>query len=280
VFSCTSKEVVEQRQLAIETLEEGFNKISTPNSNIHSIVHGISTWTDSQCNDNLQICAPTRGSIKTPDVMLTQAFTEQTINVGWDQFLRGRVSTMWGKAFTAHGSEGTRNNESSTWVKRLILKVWDYTISLWKFCNGIVHGTTKKENIEKCLAELWNKVSEKYAEYAKDQFIISPKFNSLFLKKSLEDRLKMSRDSLASWLLSVKEAEAYQGVFRASLAKAEKRFYHPKSRSKVKVDPKNIPTMNNLTGSEQVAHEGGLSMDTLEDTTSDLDLKTADLDPG
>ncbi len=272
--------MAEHRQLAIETLEEGLNKIGTPNSIIRSIVHGISTWTNSQCSDNLQIRAPTRGSIKTPDVMLTQAFTEQTIDVGWDQFLRGRVSIMWGKAFTAHGSEGTRNKESSNWVKRLILKVWDYSISLWKFRNGIVHGTTKQENIEKCLAELRNKVSEKYAEYAKDPFIISPKFNSLFLKKSLEDRLKMSRDSLASWLRSVKEAEAYQGVFRASLTKAAKRFYHPKSRSIVQVDPKEIPMMNNLTGSEQVAHDGGLSMDTLEDTTSDLDLKTADFDPG
>jgi hypothetical protein len=156
MFSCTSKEVTEHRQLTLQSIEEALDKISTPNSNIRYIVHGISTWTNSQGSHNLQIRAPTRGSIKTPDVMLTQAFTEQTIDVGWDQFLRGRVSIMWGKAFSAHKSEGTQNMESSTWVKRLILKVWDYSISLWKFCSGIVHGTTKQENIEKCLAELRN----------------------------------------------------------------------------------------------------------------------------
>jgi hypothetical protein len=90
----------------------------------------------------------------------------------------------------------------------------------------------------------------------------------------------MSRDSLASWLRSVKEAEAYQDVFRASLAKAAKHFYQPQTRSMAKVDPKDIPKMTNLPGSEQAAHGGDMGMDMLVETTGDLELKTADFDPG
>jgi hypothetical protein len=89
MFSCPSKEMTENRQTAIQTLEEGLDKIGTPHSIIHSIIHGISTWTTSQSSHNQQIRASTRRSIKTPDVLLTQAFTEQTIDVGWDQFLEG-----------------------------------------------------------------------------------------------------------------------------------------------------------------------------------------------
>lgn len=280
MLSCPSKEVTEHRETALQTLEDGLYKIGTPHGIIHSIVHGILTWTISQNNHNQQIRAPTTGSIKTSDVLLTQAFTEQTVDVGWDQFLRGRVSFMWGKAFLANSSLGTRTMESSTWVKRMILKVWDYSISLWKFRNGIVHGTTKQENIEKCLAELRTKVSEKYAEYARDPFIISPKFNSLFLKKSLEDRLKMSRDSLSSWLRSVKEAEVYQGVFRASLAKAAKRFYHPQSRSESKGDPHDSIVRTNSIVKGQDVHDGEEIMDSVVEISSDANVKTAEFDPG
>jgi hypothetical protein len=187
---------------------------------------------------------------------------------------------MWGKAFLANSTLGTRTMESPIWVKRMIIKVWDYSISLWKFRNGIVHGTTKQENIEKCLAELRTKVSEKYAEYARDPFIISPKFNSLFLKKSLEDRLKMSRDSLSSWLRSVKEAEVYQGVFRESLVKAAKRFYNQQSRSESKVDPHDPIVRTNSIVKGQDVHDGEEMMDSVVEIPSDPNVKTAEFDPG
>lgn len=51
----------------------------------------------------------------TTDVLLTQAFTEQAIEVGLDQFLRGWVSLKWGKAFSTYKSVGnTQNIDSSS----------------------------------------------------------------------------------------------------------------------------------------------------------------------
>lgn len=184
VFSCLSKEVVEHRHCTLQNLEKALDKIDTPQSITHSIVHSISTWTDSQSIDSQQIHAPNRGSVVTIDVLLTQAFTEQTTDVGCGHFLWGQVSIMLGKAFSAYKSGGTtRNIESSSWVKQLVLKVWDYSISLRKFCNGIVHGTTRQEYNEKVLAELRNKVSEKYANYVRDPFIITLNSTPCFYRR-------------------------------------------------------------------------------------------------
>jgi hypothetical protein len=94
VFSCLSKEVVEHRHCTLQNLEKALDKIGTPQSITHSIVHSISTWTDSQSTDSQQIHAPNRGSVVMIDVLLTQAFTEQTTDVGWDHFLWGQVSIM------------------------------------------------------------------------------------------------------------------------------------------------------------------------------------------
>ncbi len=170
------------------------------------------------------------GSVAPPDILLTQAFVEQTAQ-GWDQFLRGRVSSKWGQAFNYLNTDRKQRADDATqWTKNIILKLWEYSISLWKFRNGIVHGTTAKEQAEKRLASLRAQVTEEYQLYEADPFIVSPQYNSLFLKKTLQDRLKMSQDSLSSWLRSVKEAKQFQCVFRASLQKTAKRFFLPRSQ--------------------------------------------------
>ncbi len=69
--------------------------------------------------------------------------------------------------------------------------VFTLALSLCKFHNRVVHAVNMKENNEKILAELHMKVTEEYRNYAADPFIVSPKFNSLLLKKALEDRQHM-----------------------------------------------------------------------------------------
>ncbi len=282
MLSCPSDAATEHRHCAMLTLKEALGKIGTPPNITYSITYGILCWTNSQDRPNQQIRAPTRGSVMVADVLLTQAFTEQTIDIGWDQFLRGRVSLMWSKAFSAYKSLGnTRNVDSLSWSKQLILKVWECTTSLWKFRNGMVHGTTTKENNEKVLAELRQRVSDKYAEYARDSFIISPRFNSLFLKKTLEDRIKMSRDSLSAWLRSVKEAEVYQGVFCASLAKAAKCFFRSKSAPQATGGHHNTPStvINSVASCNEIVALDSCDADSVL-TSSVHDFKTADFDPG
>lgn len=90
--------------------------------------------------------------------------------------------------------------------------------------NSDVHGASAVEAQQKALAALHTQVETAYREFDTDPFVVSPKHNSLFTKKSLQDRLRMSHDSLADWLRSVKEAVTYQEVIKSSMAKATKNF--------------------------------------------------------
>ncbi len=70
-----------------------------------------------------------------------------------------------------------------------------------------MYGATKEEAKMKELEHLHQRVRHEYDLYAKDPFLVSPQFASLFNKKSLKDSLYMGIDSITCWLLSVDEAK-------------------------------------------------------------------------
>ncbi len=74
---------------ALQSLTSAIEKMGTPPAITQSIIHGIKCWTTSQSDTGTSIRAPTRGSVRAADVILTQAFVEQTNTIGWEQFLRG-----------------------------------------------------------------------------------------------------------------------------------------------------------------------------------------------
>jgi hypothetical protein len=133
VFSCMSPDALDHRQRALKELQLALETTGIPAMVTQSIIYGIERWTASQHDSNISIRAPSRGSMVASRLLLTQAFTEQSSTIGWDQFLRGRVSLHWGRAISSFKSDGKPSNANSTaWIKQMILKVWDYSISLWK----------------------------------------------------------------------------------------------------------------------------------------------------
>lgn len=137
------------------------------------------------------IRAPSRGSVVASCIILTEAFMEQTTNIGWDKLLRGGVSLKWGKVHVSFKSNGKHSNiDSTVWVKQCMLKVWYHSSSLWKFCNKIVHGATVTKKKEKTPTESCQQRTEENISYEKDLFlIVFPQLKSLFFKKPLMDRL-------------------------------------------------------------------------------------------
>jgi hypothetical protein len=89
VFSCTSKGSKEYRLKAISTLQADLASIKTPPNITAAITHGITMWVHHQTETDLQVHAPTVGSLWGPDVLLTTAFTEQFQSIGWYHFLLG-----------------------------------------------------------------------------------------------------------------------------------------------------------------------------------------------
>jgi hypothetical protein len=106
--------------------------IGTPKVITHAIIHGITQWTVRQDEQLAPQRSPTFGSIRPVDVAISQAYQEQTNNLGWDNLLRGRLSKLWSKAYASYQVSVISNSPASHWTTKIILKLWDYTSSLWQ----------------------------------------------------------------------------------------------------------------------------------------------------
>jgi hypothetical protein len=227
VFCCSAPTVTENRVMAKDKLRDSLSRANTPEKLLDTIMHGICSWDSKKPGE--QQTPLFRGSVRPDDIGLVQAFHEQSA-IGWDQFLRGRISRKWGEVYLMVGKPKTEVASSTRWTKQLVLALWDYAVSLWKFRNGEVHGHTIEENKEKERSQLQKRVDIEFRLYQVDPFIVSPQFGYLFTKKSQRERENMDRDSIDCWLRSVEEAKKHQAVFRQSLGKITK-FFKPKSRS-------------------------------------------------
>jgi hypothetical protein len=154
--------------------------------------------------------------------------------LGWDQFLRGRISKTWRNFFTFFKIPSDLCG--SVWTKRLIVALWCYTEHLWKDRNGVVHGKDKDEQKRLMRDTLLLQVADEYENYNKDPFIISRSMSYLFDKHSIQDRLLMNSETLQCWLCSVAEARQLQSVAGDNLKKHAAAFFPTRPRT-VSWDP-------------------------------------------
>jgi hypothetical protein len=95
ILKCQEPSIKENRMALQRTLQEYLEKIKTPQTILDTILYGLNHWEKDQA-----VRAPTRGSLKPLDILLTNAYTEQSQELGWNHFLRGRLSKYWGQAYT------------------------------------------------------------------------------------------------------------------------------------------------------------------------------------
>jgi ribonuclease HI len=246
VFWCQEEHCRNHRHEARDKLKTTLTSCKTPQKLLAMILHGIEEWESIESANDKPVPLY-RGSVLPEDILLIQAFQEQTA-IGWDQLLRGRISLKWNSAYRCLVG-GKRQVEVSPdpWAKTLIRGLWDYAASLWKYRNGVVHGKTKEDGIKKEFEQLHKSVQAEYAAYAQDKFIISPQFSSLFTKKTLQERIKMDRDSLSCWLRSVAAAKVHQETFRKSLGNITNFFKrHQKVNDNIKQPIHNRPMTANM----------------------------------
>jgi hypothetical protein len=134
-------------------------------------------------------------------VSITQAYWEQTRLLGWDNFLRGRISKLRGIALIKH---------STSRLKALISFVLDFSLSLWKFRNGVLHGHSVEEMESKERERLFQEIRAAYDAYHLDHFIIPDSSRHIFTSKTLKQILNRDHDSLQCWLRSYNDAVATQ----------------------------------------------------------------------
>lgn len=94
MFSCPSDSMSNHRISCLEQLEDDLNKICTPKIITHAIIHGITQWTDRQNGPLALQKPPTFESIQPVNVLISQAYHEQTKSLRWDNLLRRRLSKL------------------------------------------------------------------------------------------------------------------------------------------------------------------------------------------
>lgn len=112
----------------------------------------------------------------------------------------------------------------------MINAIWEYSYSLWTFRNGEVHGHTLAEAAARELEETKRGITAAFLEYEKDQFIVPSHIRSLFISKSLQQRLTLDIDSMHCWLRSFHEAKATQQESLRKYSEAAKSFFQPQRK--------------------------------------------------
>ncbi len=93
IFTCRSPIVTDNRNIQRKQLHDSLHQLGTPKKIVHAITHGLAEWESSVTATVPCIRPPYRGTVLPADCSLIQAFLEQTYDIGWDHFLRGRIST-------------------------------------------------------------------------------------------------------------------------------------------------------------------------------------------
>jgi hypothetical protein len=225
LLTCQEEAMLAHRRNAQTKLLDKLRQHRTPECILTCIQHGLDNW-EKYLDTEEEMHSPTAGTVQPIDVTLTQAYHAQTNTIGWDQFLRGRISVHWGKAFQL--SQRSSKKNCNSWTANLISSLLDYTSSLWQYRKEVVHGHTKEEHRTKTLAKPKNEVASAYTAYEADRFIISRHLSSLF-NKSLSEIQRMDQDYLQSWLRTYHEAKTVQENSRRRQSEAAASFFRPKT---------------------------------------------------
>ncbi len=228
VFICQQEEVAAHRKEQLQRLIDDLNTIKTPILLNTTIIQGISSWIDQELGLLDSPRCPFSHSVVPSHMILTQAYQDQS-QIGWDQLLRGRISTLWSEAANFINLKNGFQPDT-TWAYYLIASLLTYSASLWKFRCGVLHGHTQEESLQKQLGKLHQQVTQAYQEYENDPHIISSHERSIFTARTLEQRLKQGQDTLTSWLCVYNEATRAQTRSQERLAISAKSFFQPRSR--------------------------------------------------
>jgi hypothetical protein len=226
VLRCHSESANTHRTQAIDELVASLNKLNTPSTVIDAILHGITSWLEFP-NGDQRIRAPTVGSLKAADVILTAAFQEQYHTIGWFQLHLGRLSNKWEQALVAYSTRAGTTSMHHQWTTQVILHLWQFIKSMWMLRNTVVHGTDAQHSAELILQELRQQIRALYQEFNHNPRIILPRHSHLFTSRTLDQRLQYSYDHITCWIRSVTEAKLTLQHHDLLLCEQSSRYFHP-----------------------------------------------------
>ena len=224
VFQCASSTMVSYREQELHSLGEFLDEQDLPTQMKQCLYHGITEWTRSIV-DAPRYIAPTRGKVTAVDQLATQAYVEQT-QLGWNALLRGHLSITWRKVYRqAHRIVDEQTMDIL--FRRLIRKLHQFSLSLWKHRNEILHGATWVETRAVELSLARGKVEEAFQRYSVGDLQLLERDKYLFTRRTKEERLQGDADALMSWLRIVEVAVNSNERQRKAQEHQVARFFQP-----------------------------------------------------
>lgn len=118
--------------------------------------------------------------------------------LGWDNFMRGYISTYWIKAQSSQ-SQQQKNTKGDPWDFRFTRSTLDLHKAIWDDRNSFVHGKTIAESRAKARQAIQQQVREIY----KKPPCLASRYHPI-TSVSLSDRLRHSTTYLSNWLHRVR----------------------------------------------------------------------------
>jgi hypothetical protein len=106
------------------------------------IVHIVELWLANAPLINVTTIHKPHDITTVQRTLLYVAIQEQG-RIGWDSFVRGRISTKWAEAIAArYQAEDREYFQQHNWTCRCIRSLWTLFENLWLTHNSILHGVT------------------------------------------------------------------------------------------------------------------------------------------
>jgi len=135
---------------------------------------------------------------------IKEAFEKQC-EIGWDEFLRGRISSRWGNIMQTYYRTmnlGSFRN-GMAWEVKVIHTMWQIFLQTWQARNNLLHGADTTENRQIRSLDIDQQVRN---AYRLDQNCIAPQHQGLFT--NLHDTLNNLLDTKIQWLHSIRSAKS------------------------------------------------------------------------
>jgi hypothetical protein len=134
---------------------------------------------------------PTVPDIDNMDHLLHAAWEEQYA-IGWDNFMRARISRLW----SAHIEQATSQHQATQWERQIARWIWSYLEDAWEDRNQILFGDTREASQTTLQQRLDPKIRDLYAQC--QQLPLS--LRQTHTKLPLADLLKKPPEYLTLWM--------------------------------------------------------------------------------
>jgi hypothetical protein len=204
IYQCCHSSAKAHFTECLKSLENSLRP-TTPRELTEHIIAALKQW-----NSGIKPISPTKGSRLPAHLPLNEAWTTQE-ELGWDAFARGHISIHWREAFqTLHRPKKTSSHHQHTatidkWTSSLIRLLWTFSEKIWQFRNSVVHGKLEEFHTSKSFCLLQEQVTNLYDQFIVDPHML-PQSRAHLSNKPITSIIAMDKDSISSWISSIKEA--------------------------------------------------------------------------